>query len=140
MISVLSLPNPVRLVLAFFLLLLLPAGFLALCAPAVRLARAGARHRALLNGLAVGPPLCLLVWLALRQSGVALAWSLAAAAALSLVPVGLDALVRRRGGRVPPVPTPVRLAVALFVPLFFLWAGLMEEVLRVHLPHVYVLP
>lgn len=141
MIWILSLPEPVRLTLAFFLTLLLPAGFLALCAPAVRLPQTRAHPGTVINGLTVGLPLCLLIWLALRQSLSALVWSFAAAAALSLVPVALDRIVRQRGGQsLPSLSAPVRLSIALFVPLFFLYAGLVEGLLRVQFPHVYALP
>jgi len=141
MIWILSLPEPVRLTLAFFLTLLLPAGFFGLCAPAVRPPQTRAHPGTLISGLTVGLPLCLLIWLALRQSLSALVWSLAAAAALSLLPVVLDRIIRQRGGQsLPPLSAPVRLAIAFFVPLFFLYAGLVEGLLRVQFPHVYALP
>ncbi len=139
---VITLPGPVRLVAAFLLILLLPAGFLGVCALAVRQAASGARHAPLVSALAAGLTLCLLVLLALRQSLAALAWSLAAAAALSAVPLALDRVARRGAGPHAPsvLPLAIRLAIALFVPLFFLWVGFVEETMRVTLPRIYLFP
>lgn len=139
---IISLPGPVRLAAAFLLILLLPAGFLGLCALAVRQAASAARSAPLMSALAAGVTLCLLVVLALRHSPEALAWSLAAAAALSAVPFALDRVARRGAAPHAPSPLPlaVRLATALFVPLFFLWVGFVEETMQVTLPHIYFFP
>jgi len=143
-----TLPEPVRLAGAFLLLLLLPAVFLGGCALALRQAASAPRLAALVNALAAGLTFCLLALLALRHSPAALAWSLAAAAVLSLVPLALDQVVRRgqiaRHGAgtqtASPLPLPIRVALVLFVPLFFLWVGFVEETMRVTLPPVHFFP
>ncbi|MGI4791474.1 MAG: hypothetical protein ACRYFS_21815 [Janthinobacterium lividum] len=136
----LSLPEPVRLGLAYVFVLLLPAAFLALCAPVVRRnppPPSGVRGR-LLNGTIVGLPLCLVVWLALRISPAVLAGCLIAAAVFLLIPVVLNSFVSRRTGqKLPALPLSVRLAVALIVPLFFLCADVVASLLRVHFPHIF---
>lgn len=137
-----ALPVPARLAGAFVLILLLPAGFLGLCALAMKRAASGARFAQLLPLLTLGLTFLLLVVFALRRSPETLAWCLAAAAALSVVPLALDQVVRRgaAGKQAPsPLPLPVRAAVVLFVPLFFLWLGFVEEIMHVTLPHVYIL-
>lgn len=105
---IISLPGPVRLAVAFLLILLLPVGFLGLCALAVRQAAGAARSAPLTSALAAGVTLCLLIALALRRSPETLAWSLAAALALSAVPFALDRVERR--GAAPHAPSLLPLA------------------------------
>ncbi len=140
---VLTLPGPVRLASAFLLILLLPAGVFGACALALRPVVSATRYAPLLNLLAVGLTLGLLVLLALRRSPALLAWCLGGAAFLSVVPLALDWAIRRGAagpGAPSPLPLPIRVVTVLFVPLFFLWVGFAEEAMHVTLPHIYVLP
>jgi hypothetical protein len=137
-----ALPGSVRLALALLLVILLPAGFVGLCAFALKQAVSAARFAPFLNIFTVGLTLCLLVLLALRHSLIVLVWCLVAAAVLALVPLALDYAVRRGNNlHVPsPLPLPIRVAAVLFVPVFFLWLNYVEDTLHVALPHIYVLP
>ena len=140
---VLALPESVRLAFAFLLILLLPAGVFGACAFALRPAVSATRTGSLLPLLVAGLTLGLMVVLALRRSPATLLWCLLGAAVLSVVPLMLDHLVRRgAAGRGAPSPLPltVRVITVLFVPLFFLWLGFVEETLHVTLPHVYFFP
>ena len=135
-----SLPGFLRLALALLLVLLLPAGFMGLCLLGLR--QAGTvRLASFLNIFTAGLTFLLLVVLALRHSPAVLAWCLAAAAVLALVPLALDHVVRRgSASSSSPLPLPIRVAAILFVPLFFLWLSFVEDTLHVSLPRIYILP
>ena len=137
-----ALPGSVRLALALLLVLLLPAGFAGLCAFALRQAVFSARLASFLNIFTVGLTFCLLVLLALRHSPIVLVWCLVAAAVLTLVPLALDYAVRHGNGLHAPSPLPllIRVAVVLFVPVFFLWLNFVEDTLHVALPRIYIFP
>ena len=132
------LPGSVRLALALLLILLLPAGFVGLCAFALKQAVSAARLVSFLNIFTVGLTFCLLALLALRHSPIVLVWCLVAAAVLALVPLALDYAVRHGKGRRMPLPLLIRVSTVLFVPVFFLWLNFVEETLHVALPRIYI--
>ncbi len=132
------LPGSTRLALALLLVLLLPSGFVGLCAFALRQARSATRFASFLNIFTFCVTFCLLVLLALSHSLVLLAWCLAAAAVLALVPLTLDYAVRRGNSRRMPLPLLIRVSTVLFVPVFFLWLNFVEETLHVALPRIYI--
>ena len=131
-------PEKVRLVVALVLLLALPCGFIGLCALALRPPQAAVRFTPLLRLLVVGLTGGLLVFLALRQSPVVLIWCLVVAAVFALVPLLLHWLAWRGKSPRSPMPvSPVFLpAIGAVVPLFFLWANFLEEMLRISFPAV----
>jgi hypothetical protein len=70
-----------------------------------------------------------------------LAWCLAAAAFLMLVPLALNHAVRQRGvSASSPLPLLIQVAAVLFVPVFFLWLSFVEDTLHVSLPRIYIFP
>ncbi|WP_223648957.1 hypothetical protein [Hymenobacter psoromatis] len=138
MAEVIDWPEKVRLTVALLLLLALPCGFIGLCALALRPPQATARFTPLLRLLVVGLTVGLLVFLALRQSPVVLIWCLVVAAVFTLVPLMLHWLAWRGKSPQSPMPVPPIFlpAIGALVPLFFLWANFLEEILHISFPAV----